>query len=72
MPFFTHDGLNFHYLDKGRGTPFVFQHGLGGDVSQPFGIFAPPPGFRLLGFDCGLMGRRSRLENRKNSTGMLC
>jgi pimeloyl-ACP methyl ester carboxylesterase len=56
MPFFTHDGLNFHYLDKGRGTPFVFQHGLGGDVSQPFGIFAPPPGFRLLAFDCRAHG----------------
>jgi pimeloyl-ACP methyl ester carboxylesterase len=56
MPFFGHDGLNFHYLEKGRGVPFVFQHGLGGDVSQPFGILAPPPGFRLLAFDCRAHG----------------
>jgi pimeloyl-ACP methyl ester carboxylesterase len=52
MPFFSHDGLNFRYLDSGSGAPFIFQHGLGGDVSQPFGIFTPSPGFRLLGFDC--------------------
>ncbi|MBA3704295.1 MAG: alpha/beta fold hydrolase, partial [Rubrobacteraceae bacterium] len=34
------------------GRPFVFQHGLGGDVSQPFGVFSPPPGIRLLSLDC--------------------
>ena len=56
MPFFIHDGLNFHYLERGTGTPFIFQHGLGGDVSQPFGIFRPPPGFRLLAFDCRAHG----------------
>lgn len=52
MPFFSHDRLSFHYVDKGNGTPFVFQHGLGGDISQPFGLFTPPRGFRLLAFDC--------------------
>ena len=52
MPYFKHDGLEFYYQDKGEGTPFIFQHGLGGDVSQPFGLFSPPPGFRLLAFDC--------------------
>ncbi len=52
MPFFAHDGLRFHYRDEGRGTPVFFQHGLGGDVSQPFGLYAPPPtGIRLLAFD---------------------
>ena len=52
MPYFKHDKLEFHYQEKGEGTPFIFQHGLGGDVSQPFGLFSPPPGFRLLAFDC--------------------
>jgi pimeloyl-ACP methyl ester carboxylesterase len=56
-PFFTHDGLNFYYRDEGAGVPFFFQHGLGGDVSQPFGLFKPPPGFRLLAFDCRAHGR---------------
>ena len=52
MSFFTHDGLNFNYRETGTGTPFFFQHGLGGDVDQPFGLFQPPAGFRLLAFDC--------------------
>ena len=57
MPFFKHDGLEFHYQDKGTGIPFIFQHGLGGDVSQPFGLFSPPSGIRLLAFDCRAHGQ---------------
>src|SRR5947209_7539475 len=56
MSFFTHDGLSFHYREVGDGVPFVFQHGLGGDVNQPFGLFAPPSGVRLLAFDCRAHG----------------
>jgi pimeloyl-ACP methyl ester carboxylesterase len=52
MPQFQRDALSFNYRETGAGIPFVFQHGLGGDVSQPFGLFLPPPGFRLLAFDC--------------------
>ncbi len=52
MSFFRHDGLKFRYGDAGEGTPFFFQHGLGGDVDQSFSLFRPPPGFRLLAFDC--------------------
>lgn len=52
MPFFEHDGLAFHYRDQGEGLPFVFQHGLGGDTNQTFGLFSPPPGIRLLTLDC--------------------
>ena len=54
MPVFERDGLAFHYLDEGdpSGRPFVFQHGLGGDVSQPAGVFSPPLGIRLLSLDC--------------------
>ena len=55
-PFFRHAGIDFHYRMTGEGTPFVFQHGLGGDVNQPFGLFQPPPGFRLLAFDCRAHG----------------
>ena len=51
MPFFEHDGLRFHYRESGHGPPLVFQHGLGGDVSQPFGLYRPKPGIRLIGFD---------------------
>lgn len=66
MPQFEHDGLRFHYLDIGGGFPFVFQHGLGGDVSQTSGIFKPPAGIRLLTFDCRGHGETVPLgdENR--------
>ena len=59
MPLFERDGLAFHYLDEGdcSGRPFVFRHGLGRDVSQPAGVFSPPPGIRLLSLDCGGHGK---------------
>jgi pimeloyl-ACP methyl ester carboxylesterase len=56
MPFFDHDNLRFHYRESGAGVPFVFQHGLGADVSQTFDLFHPPPGIRLLTFDCRAHG----------------
>lgn len=52
MPYLHRDGLNFHYRDDGQGIRFVFQHGLGGDAGQTFGLFAPPPGYRLITLDC--------------------
>ena len=51
MPNLTRDGIQFHYRDEGAGLPFIFQHGLGADVTQPFGLFQPPPGIRLIAFD---------------------
>jgi pimeloyl-ACP methyl ester carboxylesterase len=57
MPQFTRDGIQFHFEDTGSGLPFIFQHGLGGDVSQPFGIFKPPTGIRLIAFDTRAHGR---------------
>jgi pimeloyl-ACP methyl ester carboxylesterase len=44
-------GLQFRYRDSGIGLPFVFQHGLGGDLNQPFGLYQPPSGLRLIAFD---------------------
>ena len=57
MGWFYHDGLKFHYRESGSGIPFVFQHGLGGDLNQPFGLFRPPSGFRLMAFDCRAHGQ---------------
>jgi pimeloyl-ACP methyl ester carboxylesterase len=48
MANFERDGIVFHYLDVGQGIPFVFQHGIGGDVRQPAGLFRPPNGIRML------------------------
>ena len=68
MPYFTHDGLKFHYRRAGGGTPFVFQHGLGGDVTQPLNMFKPPPGFELLAMDCRGHGRTQPLDNPDSFT----
>ncbi len=56
MPTFAYDGLAYHYEDTGEGLPFVFQHGLGGDVGQPGDLFRPPAGVRLLALDCRAHG----------------
>jgi len=61
MAFFNHDGIQFHYQDAGSGQPFIFQHGLGADVTQPFGLFQPPPGLRLLAFDARAHGKTEPL-----------
>ena len=57
MPQFSHDGIQFHYEESGTGQPFVFQHGLGGDITQPFGLFRPPDGLRLIAFDARAHGK---------------
>ncbi len=54
---FDHDGIRFHYQSEGAGVPFFFQHGLGADLTQPFSLFRPPGGIRLLGFDCRAHGQ---------------
>lgn len=57
MPSFAHEGIQFYYRDEGTGRPFIFQHGLGGDSSQPFGLFKPPAGIRLIAFDARTHGQ---------------
>jgi sugar phosphate isomerase/epimerase/pimeloyl-ACP methyl ester carboxylesterase len=53
---FRHDGIEFHYQTDGFGVPFFFEHGLGADTTQPFGLFRPPGGVRLISFDCRAHG----------------
>jgi pimeloyl-ACP methyl ester carboxylesterase len=58
MPFIEIRGIRFHYLISGStGPTVVFQHGLGGDVSQPQSILGNFSGFRVLSFDCRGHGR---------------
>ena len=61
MARFERDGIVFHYLDVGQGVPFVFQHGIGGDVRQPAGLFRPPQGIRLLCLDARAHGQTQPL-----------
>ena len=68
MPAFERGGLAFNYLDVGDPSgPFVFQHGLGGDISQPAGIFPPTSGVRLLSLDCRGHGERVPSAPRTSS-----
>jgi len=61
MAEFARDGITFHYRDAGEGLPFVFQHGLGGDVSQPLGLYRPAAGIRLITFDMRAHGQTDPL-----------
>ncbi len=56
MPFLEHDSLKFHFLERGSGVPFVFQHGLGGDTQKVFSQLHLPDGLRSLGLDCRAHG----------------
>jgi pimeloyl-ACP methyl ester carboxylesterase len=51
MPFFDRDGVRFHFRETGQGLPFVFQHGLGGELNQPFGLYRPISGVRMIACD---------------------
>lgn len=53
---FEHDGIKFRYFDIGSGTPFVFQHGLGGDCKKMFDLLEPLDGFRVVSFDARYHG----------------
>jgi pimeloyl-ACP methyl ester carboxylesterase len=50
MEVLARDGIRFSYLDRGAGAPFVFQHGLGGDATQPDGLYDPAG--RLVCLEC--------------------
>jgi len=53
VPRFAEDqnGISHGYLQEGIGTPFVFQHGLGGSANQAFEVFGQLPGIYLYSLD---------------------
>jgi pimeloyl-ACP methyl ester carboxylesterase len=51
MPVLSRDSLNFNYRDKGHDLPFVFQHGLGGDLVAALGVYNAADGVRLISMD---------------------
>jgi pimeloyl-ACP methyl ester carboxylesterase len=65
MPFFEANGITFHYADDNVDRlPFVFQHGLGADISQPMSFFREDHPFRLISMDCRGHGKTVPLGNR--------
>lgn len=52
MPYFTYDGIRFYYEDDGGdGEPFIFLHGLGGNVNQTLGLIKQTDHIRRISLD---------------------
>ncbi|MCZ8132958.1 MAG: alpha/beta hydrolase [Steroidobacteraceae bacterium] len=65
MPYFRHDGVDLHYLERGRGRPVVLIHGLGmcgGDWA--FHVPALETHYRVILPDLRGSGRSSRPRGR--------
>jgi pimeloyl-ACP methyl ester carboxylesterase len=57
--------LSVAYVDMGEGEPFVFLHGLGGDLEQPLAAYGKAEkGVRFLSYDAALHGDTKRLGPR--------
>jgi pimeloyl-ACP methyl ester carboxylesterase len=52
MIFHTRDSIALNVSDEGSGPAFVFQHGLGGDASQPAEVFPQGSGYRRVTVEC--------------------
>jgi pimeloyl-ACP methyl ester carboxylesterase len=50
--FHTRDGCRLAYVDEGRGTPVLWQHGLGADRGQPAEVFPAIDGIRRITLEC--------------------
>src|ERR1700748_1130451 len=62
MPFIESKGFRFYYQLGGSDGPLVaFQHGLGGDLTQPQSILGSSARLRALSFDCRGHGRTEPL-----------
>jgi pimeloyl-ACP methyl ester carboxylesterase len=55
--FIRRDGIRLAYCDVGIGTPFLFQHGLGGDDKQVSDVFPDKPSARRITLECRGQGR---------------
>jgi pimeloyl-ACP methyl ester carboxylesterase len=61
MPYFTYDHIRFYYEDDGGdGEPFIFLHGLGGDVNQTFGLMKKTDHIRRISLDFRGHGKTER------------
>jgi pimeloyl-ACP methyl ester carboxylesterase len=52
MPLIDLNGEPFHYASVGKGPPFVFQHGMGADTTQPLSSTGNVAGWRIIAMDC--------------------
>ena len=51
MPTFNRDGLSFNFEISGAGIPFIFSHGLGGNLAHMQDLIGPMEGVRVILYD---------------------
>jgi pimeloyl-ACP methyl ester carboxylesterase len=61
MPYFRHDNLQFYFEEHGSGRPFVFSHGLGGNLDLSFELTSQLPNVCLILYDNRAHGRTSSI-----------
>ena len=66
MNTFEHNNLTFEYEITGAGVPFVFIHGLGGDISQIRSVYQPIDGVQLITMN--MQGHGNSVANYDNYT----
>ena len=57
MPYFRHDNLQFYFEEHGSGRPFVFSHGLGGNLDRSLDLTHQLPNIHLILYDNRAHGR---------------
>ena len=57
MPYFPHDSLQFYFEEHGSGRPFIFSHGLGGNLDRSLELTHQLPNIRLILYDNRAHGR---------------
>lgn len=60
MGLFRHDNIEFYFEEYGEGSPFVFSHGLGGNLAQMRELIGDLPDVRLILYDNRGHGRTSQ------------
>jgi pimeloyl-ACP methyl ester carboxylesterase len=57
MPSFLHEGIKFYYEVFGKGRPFLFSHGLGGNLERVREFVAGLPGLQIILYENRAHGR---------------
>ncbi len=55
--------FNLNYAVEGKGTPIVFQHGLGSNIEQPKKLLKGLEGIQLVSLDCPGHGESALFDN---------
>jgi pimeloyl-ACP methyl ester carboxylesterase len=59
MAYFRRNNVEFYFEENGNGSPFIFSHGLGGNLAQVRELIGDLPNVRLILYDNRGHGRTS-------------